>query len=232
VTGVEPREFWERNTVLAQAFLANDEEMRQAQEVLDEAQAARCRTLAAFAVTVGDDGAIAELLGLNEREVRLARRTVGRNDARSVAESLLSGPPQPQPEPAGGPPPATDGLPHPREELPLPAADPPHQTPAPPQTPPSIPQVTQVESTAWTPSMDSVLLWSWESGVDLQTVASELGVSVRALLIRVQALADDGMLTLATPITDVGRNGRHRRQHDETSAVLFGPATVPGYMQY
>ncbi|THA70541.1 hypothetical protein E6R60_29755 [Streptomyces sp. A0642] len=228
---MEPREFWERHTVLAQAFLANDEEMRQAQEVLDEAQAARSRTLAAFAVTVGDDGAIAELLGLNEREVRLARRTVGRNDARSVAESLLSNPPQPQPEPAGGPPPSLDGLPHPREELPLPAADPPHQTPVPPQMTPSVPHAP-MEAAAWTPSMDSVLLWSWESGVDLQTVASELGVSVRALLIRVQALADDGMLTLATPVTEVGRNGRHRRQHDETSAVLFGPATVPGYMQY
>jgi hypothetical protein len=72
---VEPREFWDRNTVLAEAFCVSDERVRQAQAVLDEAQAERSRTLAAFAVTVGNDGTIADLMGLNEREVRLARRT-------------------------------------------------------------------------------------------------------------------------------------------------------------
>ncbi|MET7644654.1 hypothetical protein ABZS83_13580 [Streptomyces sp. NPDC005426] len=228
---MEPREFWDRNTVLAEAFLANDEDMRRAQEALDEAQAARSRTLAAFAVTVGDDGAIAELLGLNEREVRLARRTVGRSDARSVAEGLLGTAPPPHPEPVHGPSPVSEMLPHPREEMPLPTAEPFHQAPMPPSVPPPVPQ-EQVESAVWTPSMDSVLLWSWESGVDLQTVAAELGVTVRALLIRVQALADDGMLTLATPITEVGRNGRHRRQYEDPSAVLFGTASASGYLSY
>ncbi|MDV9202989.1 hypothetical protein R6M67_48445, partial [Streptomyces sp. Wh19] len=67
--------------------------MRRAQALLDETQAERSRTLAAFAVTVGDDGSIADLMGLNEREVRLARRTVGRSDARSLAEELLNRPP-------------------------------------------------------------------------------------------------------------------------------------------
>lgn len=237
---VEPREFWDRNTVLAQAFLSSDEGMRRAQEVLDGAQAERSRTLAAFAVTVGDDGAIADLLGLNEREVRLARRTVGRTDARSVAEALLNNVPQSSPEPVAGPPAATEiQLPHPREEMAALSPDMPPQSPAhfqyaaPPHTPPA-PQAPEADSaTPWTPSMDSVLLWSWESGVDLQTVAGELGVTVRALLMRVQALADDGMLTLATPVTDVGRSGRHRRQHEEANAVMFGSATTfPTYVPY
>ena len=112
--GVEPREFWDRNTILAEAFLASDERMRRAQEVLDGALAERSRTLAAFAVTVGDDGAIADLLGLNEREVRLARRTVGRTDARSVAEALLNHTPNAAgeaEEPAPAPEPAVSGSP-------------------------------------------------------------------------------------------------------------------------
>ncbi|MGW2176771.1 hypothetical protein ACWCXX_01520 [Streptomyces sp. NPDC001732] len=64
--------------------------MRRAQALLDETQAERSRTLAAFAVTVGDDGSIADLMGLKEREVRLARRAVGRSNARSLAEELLN----------------------------------------------------------------------------------------------------------------------------------------------
>ncbi|MEK8142861.1 hypothetical protein NKH18_13730 [Streptomyces sp. M10(2022)] len=193
--------------------------MRRAQEVLDETQAERSRTLAAFAVTVGDDGAIADLMGLNEREVRLARRTVGRGDARSVAEALLTqAPPKPAAEPVGslsgtGDPPAA-----PREEM---AAR--HRSRSSPGT--RSFHARRGQRHPWTPSMDSVLLWSWESGVDLQTVAGELGVSVRALLMRVQALADDGMLTLATPVTDVGRSGRHRRQYEETG-FLYGSSTT------
>ncbi|MFG2623948.1 hypothetical protein [Streptomyces sp. NPDC048473] len=206
--------------------------MRHAQALLDEAQAERSRTLAAFAVTVGDDGSIADMMGLNEREVRLARRTVGRSDARSLAEELLSRPPQSARETPAEPPSAPEiPLPHPREEMIAPPLDTPPPAPAPP--PPPMPPV-EVENTAiWSPSMDSVLLWSWESGLDVQTVAAELGLDVRALLMRVQELANDGLLTLATPITEVSRSGRHRRQHEEGYAALFSPtATFPTHVPY
>ncbi|KUL51370.1 hypothetical protein ADL22_06095 [Streptomyces sp. NRRL F-4489] len=109
---------WERHAVLAQAFCISDDEVRRTQGLLDEAEARRSRTLAAFAVTVGSDEVVADLLGLDAREVRLARRTVGKDDARAVAKNLLeesarerraalrSHPPEqpepPRPAPAGG----------------------------------------------------------------------------------------------------------------------------------
>ncbi|MFB6816601.1 hypothetical protein ACFCV8_18880 [Streptomyces sp. NPDC056347] len=82
--------------------------------------------------------------------------------------------------------------------------------------------------------MDSVLLWSWESGLDLHTVAAELGLDVRTLLMRVQELANDGLLTLATPVVEAGRTGRHRRHHHEEGyAALFSPtATFPAHVPY
>ncbi|MFJ9677112.1 hypothetical protein ACIRP2_03525 [Streptomyces sp. NPDC101194] len=204
--------------------------MRQAQALLDEAQAERSRTLAAFAVTVGDDGSIADLMGLNEREVRLARRTVGRTDARSLAEELLRRPPQTAPEPTEEPPAVPEiPLPHPREEMVVPPPD-----MAPPAPAPAAAAPVEVENTVfWSPSMDSVLLWSWESGLDLQTVAAELGLEVRALLMRVQELANDGLLTLATPVAEVSRSGRHRRHHEDGYAALFSPtATFPTHVPY
>ncbi|MEV6419952.1 hypothetical protein [Streptomyces sp. NPDC051662] len=260
VTHVDPRELWERNTVLAEAFCASDERVRQAQSVLDEAQAERSRTLAAFSVTVGNDGAVADLMGLNEREVRVARRTVGREDARSVAEELLirgtqppppplipQGPPQTPPPPPppqtqpqaqgqGQPPmsdPATDTflmsevqLPQPRGEMPPPQPD---TTPQDAQTaaaPTDFHTPSMEESVIWSASMDSVLLWSWKSGLDLQTVAAELGLDLRALLLRVQTLANDGLLTPRTPPSDSGQSGRHRR-HEDPYAALISPATTP-----
>ena len=204
--------------------------MRRAQEVLDGALAERSRTLAAFAVTVGDDGAIADLLGLNEREVRLARRTVGRTDARSVAEALLNHTPNAAAEVEEPAPAPEIQLPHPRDEM----AGSPVDVPPLAEAPPPVMHAPEGDSMPlWTPSMDSVLLWSWESGVDLQTVASELGVSVRALLMRVQALADDGMLTLVSPVPDAVRSGRHRRQYEETTSALFAATSAfPAYMPY
>ncbi|MGW2084257.1 hypothetical protein [Streptomyces sp. NPDC001880] len=246
---MEPRDFWERNTVLAEAFCASDERMRRAQALLDEMQAERSRTLAAFAVTVGDDGSIADLMGLNEREVRLARRTVGRSDARSLAEKLLRRRKSPASDSAGEPAAAPENpLPQPAEESPPPPPKAPQPAPPPAAPPVSAPAPAttgtlayipspsppaEVENTViWSPSMDSVLLWSWESGLDLQTVAAELGLDVRALLMRVQELANDGLLTLATPVADVGRSGRHRR-HEEGYATLFSPtATFPTHMPY
>lgn len=209
--------------------------MRLAQALLDEAQAERSRMLAAFAVTVGDDGSIADMMGLNEREVRLARRTVGRGDARSLAEELLQTT-QAAKEAVAEPPSAPEvTVPHPREEAAAPPLDTPPPAPPSPPPPPALPvPPVEVENTViWSPSMDSVLLWSWESGLDVQTVAAELGLSVRALLMRVQELANDGLLTLANPVTEVSRSGRHRRQHEDGYAALFGPTTTfPTHVPY
>ncbi|MER5746827.1 hypothetical protein ABT097_26560 [Streptomyces sp. NPDC002225] len=256
--------------------------MRRAQALLDEMRAERSRTLAAFAVAVGDDGSIADLMGLNEREVRLARRTVGRSTARSIAEKLLGrsspaagptpsgpaaapeggAPDEAAPRPAGpaaavppapvvppmpAAPPAAAGTPalnpapaHARAPVPvtpqMPQPHQPHQSAPVPQASP-VPQPAQgepVNAAAWSSSMDSVLLWSWESGLDLHTVAAELGLDVRTLLMRVQELANDGLLTLATPVAETGRSGRHRRHHHEEGyAALFSPtATFPTHVPY
>lgn len=268
---MEPRELWDRNSVLAEAFCASDEQVRQAQAVLDEAQAERSRTLAAFAVTVGNDGAVADLMGLNEREVRLARRTVGKTDARHVAEELLERYPQastqpiPQAQAAVATPPAQPpaqpvqppaqpqeetftehaylqqvpqgapaevNLPNPRNEAGGPLQEMAHhQDAATPVLHMPEPENNQV---VWSSSMDSVLLWSWQSGLDLQTVAGELGLDVRALLLRVQALADNGMLTpSAAQTAEANRAGRHRRHHEEGYAALFSPtATFPTQVHY
>ncbi|MEU9618206.1 MULTISPECIES: hypothetical protein [unclassified Streptomyces] len=206
--------------------------MRRAQALLDEAQAERSRTLAAFAVTVGDDGSIADLMGLNEREVRLARRTVGRSDARSLAEEILNRTTPAVREAADEPPPVPEvPVPRPREEmLVAPPVAPPD---APPPPPPPLPPIEAEVTVAWSPSMDSVLLWSWESGLDVQTVAAELGLDVRALLTRVQELANDGRLTLSPSVAEVSRSGRHRRQYEEGYASLFSPtATFPSPSPY
>ncbi|MEV8331679.1 hypothetical protein [Streptomyces niveus] len=272
---MEPRELWDRNSVLAEAFCASDEQVRQAQAVLDEAQAERSRTLAAFAVTVGNDGAVADLMGLPEREVRIARRTVGKSDARSVAEELLDRYPQahtqpiPQAQTGAGaapaaPPAAAQQVPappvqpveepyaeqqaamyqqpqyggHPDVQLPHPRTEATplqemahHQDSASP-----VLHTSEAESNpvVWSSSMDSVLLWSWQSGLDLQTVAGELGLDIRALLLRVQALADNGMLTpSSTQSAEANRAGRHRRHHEEAYAALFSPtATFPSPVHY
>lgn len=100
---MDPRELWNRHTVLAEAFCLSDEHVRSAQSALDERQAHRARLLAAFAVTVGNDRSVADLLGLSERAVRVARRTVGKDTARRTAEDVLTSPEAAE----GGPEPAT-----------------------------------------------------------------------------------------------------------------------------
>ncbi|MEU8794340.1 hypothetical protein [Streptomyces sp. NPDC048643] len=69
------------------------------------------------------------------------------------------------------------------------------------------------EQVIWTAGMDSVLLWSWESGLDLQTVAEELGLSSKELLMRAQLLAAEGRLTPKAPSYDISQPGRHRRHN-------------------
>ncbi|WP_181382498.1 hypothetical protein [Streptomyces sp. CG 926] len=64
----------------------------------------------------------------------------------------------------------------------------------------------------WTAGMDSVLQWSWQSGLDLQTVAEELGLSIKDLLLRSQILAAEGRLMAQLPPEhEASQSGRHRR---------------------
>jgi hypothetical protein len=247
---VEPRDLWERHTVLAQAFCFSDDEVRHAQSVLDHAQADRTRTLAAFAVTVGSDGAVADMMGLNEREVRLARRTVGKDDARNVAEELLASrapaapEPEPEPEPVETAEPehgqaaAYPPVPEPGTEVPLPGprteasatASAQHQQQAQEHQQPPAAHVTGRDQVHWTPAMDSVLLWSWQSGLDLQTVAAELGFEPRDLLLRAQQLAAEGRLTPRPPTDGDLRAGRHRR--DQSLHVPDSPEGLYAFTPY
>ncbi|MEU9124577.1 hypothetical protein AB0C96_32810 [Streptomyces sp. NPDC048506] len=198
---------WDRNAVLAEAFCMGDERVREAQARLDEAQADRSRVLAAFAVTVGSTGAVAGLFGLNEREVRIARRTVGKDDARAVAEKLLA---------SGSlsalttPPPA-----EPEEASPTP--DSPAEYPHLNTTTPARPTGTTQESTSgttpppdqnWSPAMDAVLIGSWQTGVDLRELASEFGLDLTRLVTRAQQLSAQGRFY---PGPAENHAGRHRR---------------------
>ncbi|MER6841531.1 hypothetical protein [Streptomyces platensis] len=203
---MEPRELWERHAVLAQAFCSSDDEVRRTQGLLDEAEARRSRTLAAFAVTVGSDAVVADLLGLDEREVRLARRTVGKDDAREVAKSLLAQRPNeptavPQ-QPAPQAPAAQAPAPQPAQG----AAAPGPAAPPPPQPGPAA--APQPSEPAWAPALDAVLMSSWHNGVDLTALATELGLDVRLLVARAQQLSAESR---PMPPTPSDRTGRHRR---------------------
>ncbi|MEW2546427.1 hypothetical protein AB0910_11725 [Streptomyces sp. NPDC047002] len=257
---MEPREYWDRNSALAEAFCACDEKVREAQALLDERQVERSRTLAAFAVTVGDDGTVANLMGLGEREVRLARRTVGKTDAREVAQELLARTPQaihrelgeaPRPAALQAPeqaePPALAQSVHapPQEPQavtePVPTAVLPHQRreslAAPPQDPQPLQEPDAEGAVQWSPSMDSVLVWSWRSNLDLHTVAAELGLDLRTLLLRTQTLAQEGRLGAEyeavpepphVPHGDDAQQGRHRRHYTEGYAT-FAHTAFPAY---
>jgi AraC-like DNA-binding protein len=212
---VEPRDLWERNTLLAEAFCSSDDKVRQARAILDEAHADRARTLAAFAVTVGSDGAVADLMGLNAREVRVARRTVGKADARTVAEHILTVRPEHRQAPMpreDEPVPPDVPFPHPRMEAPVPPS-----APVPPAEHMARPAE---ESVVWSPGMDSVLQWSWQSGLDLQTVAEELGLSPRTLLLRAQYLAAEGRLSPRAADSEALQSGRHRRNDEALYASV------------
>ncbi|MER0478117.1 hypothetical protein ABR737_07135 [Streptomyces sp. Edi2] len=203
---MEPRELWERHAVLAQAFCTSDDEVRRTQGLLDEAEARRSRTLAAFAVTVGSDAVVAELLGLDEREVRLARRTVGKEDARAVAQSLLAQTTREQPPgQQTATPPATPST---TQSTTPPAAQPVGPAAAPAAAAPHAPHAPQPHEPAWAPALDAVLMSSWHSGVDLTALATELGLDVRLLVARAQQLAAESR-PVQSPPSD--RMGRHRR---------------------
>ncbi|MFC9245172.1 hypothetical protein ACFT7S_14435 [Streptomyces sp. NPDC057136] len=88
---MDPQQSWSQHKVLAEEFCLHDKRVRLVEEALREAQLYRSRLLAAFAVTVGRDRSAADLLGLPEREVRSARREVGKSNARIVAGDMLDG---------------------------------------------------------------------------------------------------------------------------------------------
>ncbi|MFF1923561.1 hypothetical protein ACFVW8_23690 [Streptomyces sp. NPDC058221] len=213
--------------MLASAFCGADDRVREAQAAFDGTQAERARLLAAFAVTVGSDAAVAELLGLGEREVRVARRTVGKSVAASLAESLLT-------ESAAGDPDAATGAPgHIAEDdaddsysaSAAPVAPPPEAAapprPVPPQPPVPLPRVEGVAPQLsppaafqeWSPALDSFLADGWNRGIDASTLAARLGIGLSQLVARAQTLSADGRLT---PVRRDG--GRHRRPGAEGMA--------------
>ncbi|WP_239074009.1 hypothetical protein [Streptomyces sp. SID10853] len=213
---MDPRELWERHAVLAQAFCANDEEVRRAQGALDEGHAVRTRTLAAFAVTLGSDSTVAGLLGLPEREVRIARRTVGKDDARAVAQALLAEHTPEHPEP----PPVDCGDANQTQQAPEAAQQFRATIPAPrPAQAPGVPPVPEepVQEPAASPAVDAVLVGAWSTGVDLSVLANELGLDLAHLVARARYLETQGHLTYAAPPPD--RSGRHRRSGAEAAAA-------------
>lgn len=199
---------WERHAVLARAYFGNDEDVRRAQGDLDERNADRMRTLAAFAVTLGSDGTVAELLGLHEREVRLARRTVGKDDARAIAKALLDHHAADAHKP---PVEDVDGCPsYPEPEERHVSHEPPAAPPAAPPVPPHAPVTDEpVHVTASSTAVDAVLVGAWSTGTDLAVLASELGLDLPRLVARTRYLEAQGRLTHASPSLD--RSGRHRR---------------------
>ncbi|WP_411121771.1 hypothetical protein [Streptomyces sp. x-19] len=200
---MDPRELWDRNAVLAEAFCLGDERVREAQARLDEAQADRSRVLAAFALTVGSTGAVAGLFGLNEREVRVARRTVGKDDARVVAEELLSN--------AARTPPKEPEDPVPDYGADVCAPVQPTATAAPPPTgnrPTGAAATGFAPDQNWSPAMDAVLIGSWQTGVDLRELAVEFGLDLSRLMARAQQLSAQGRFYPGSAETYAGR---HRR---------------------
>ncbi len=193
---MDSRELWERNAVLAEAFCVSDDQVAAAQTTLDEAQADRTRLLAAFAITVGSDAAVGRLLGLTEREVRMARRTVGKEDARRVAQHLLSVRPQSETVP--------DSSAAQAESVEQPAPSPAEAD--------HIPHggVDASRETAWTPALDGLLVQGWRGRVDLQVLAEQIGADLGALLARLQYLAAEGRLD-GSALGAHGAAGRHRR---------------------
>lgn len=223
---MESRELWERHAVLADAFCCADDSVREAQSVFDGCQAERVRMLAAFAVSVGSDGAVAELLGLAEREVRLARRTVGKDVARSLAVALLT------PPPTGAPAPAAeshirsadgDSRLTPVAKAATAAGERPVHAPAPVPAPrtegASLKPPAPAGGQEWSPALDALLVEGWNGGIDAATLATRLGVGLPQLVSRAQRLFADGRLS---PVRRDG--GRHRRADGEhASATQTAP---------
>ncbi|UNO41626.1 hypothetical protein [Streptomyces sp. MST-110588] len=214
--------------------------MEAAQRALDEEQRNRARLLAAMAVTVGSDGAVAGFLGLGERTVRAARRTVGRVQGRETAEQLLAHAASQRAPSIGeaaslyqGEEPQVVPLPQ-QEPMPVP------EEPAPPPEQQQPKPAAASGTPWWTPSMDAVLVQGWWAGLDPQVLADQLGMDLHSVMLRVQQLSvwpsgsHSAASTAAYPEpTVVGQEdrGRHRRrttndawaQHEGDAQVAYLP---------
>lgn len=223
VTAMEPRALWERHTVLATAFCNSDEDVRAAQTTLDDAQASRARSLAAFAVVVGNDKAVAEMLGLPEREVRIARRTVGREDARSLADDLLL--PTPSSAPSTGS--QTEGAARTQEQPQV------HDQQAAQLGETSMRGHTTEHShvpdaAGWSPVQDAVLIDGWQAGVDMEILAVELGTDLPRLISRAQYLSAQGRLFATGDEAGTRQGGKHRREVGHTMSGSGAATVMPG----
>ncbi|WP_425472032.1 hypothetical protein [Streptomyces piniterrae] len=181
---------------------------------MDEAQADRLRVLAAFAVTVGSTGAVADLFGLSEREVRVARRTVGKEDARAVADDLLA---------AATAPPAMP----PVESVDEDDEDEDVASPSGVSEGVGATSGGVVGEPSVSAAVDAVLVGSWQTGVDLRELAAELGLDLSRLVARAQQLSAQGRLP-SGPVQE-GYGGRHRKSTNEShEAECSIPAQQPG----
>lgn len=236
-TVMEPRELWDRHTVLAKAFCHSDEEVRAAQTTLDDAQASRARSLAAFAVVVGNDKAVAEMLGLPEREVRIARRTVGREDARVLADELLL--PAARTHSAGAGAPASTGTGTgtgtgaghaTAAHSPPPSAS--EDTASRTQEQPQTHEAAQTpDPMGWSPVQDAVLIDGWQAGVDMEILAVELGTDLPRLIARAQYLSAQGRL-FAQSDDGVRQGGKHRRDTGAAAHYASMQAAASGPQPY
>ncbi|MFF1378416.1 hypothetical protein [Streptomyces sp. NPDC058308] len=86
---MELRDRLERHAVLADMYCEANERVVDAQLTLEELRKNRNRVLAALAVTLGSDTGAAHVLGLPERDVRTARKSVNREEALDLATNAL-----------------------------------------------------------------------------------------------------------------------------------------------
>ncbi|MFE9725267.1 hypothetical protein ACFYQ5_17130 [Streptomyces sp. NPDC005794] len=166
---------------------------------------------------MGNDAAVAELLGLNEREVRIARRTVGKSDARSLAGALLNRLPTDAPD-IGAAAEATpdDSSPSPAHQGGNPAVKVRPESTHSAIPSPRVGQFATRQATPagplglkekdWSHARDSLLVDGWNTGTDAATLAAQLGIGLTQLVSRAQLLFAEGRLA------QVRRDrGRHRR---------------------
>lgn len=238
---MESRQTWNRHSVLAQAFYRSDDQSRAAQTALEETEQQRALALAAFAVSIGNDRAVANLLGLNPRDVRLSRRSLSKADAKRAAKDLLD---RARTDTAVAEDPAPSREDRSAETSPAPSAVPPGQyhhyyatqseggtgetaRTAPVSAGPAHAAGNQhphqgqgaggpagARDGVWTPSMDRALIDSWRAGIDLRLLVPEFGFDLSHLIARVQQLFMEGVLAAPGQESNAGSLktvGRHRR---------------------
>jgi hypothetical protein len=64
----------------------------------------------------------------------------------------------------------------------------------------------------WSPVQDAVLVDGWQSGVDMEVLALELGTDLRRLIARAQYLSAQGRLFVHSEETVGRQGGKHRRE--------------------